>query len=243
VYTETPYPVTVLWIPGHYNISGNEAVDHLAKQSTSWAGENEPRKEPVNRPDPTLALGNAKRRVLQKLESEWLKEWNTGEHRRALHALEPSPNKTTLRIYEGSTRGLDTVLIRIRTEKVGTAAYRHSLKKIDSPGCTLCDGRTPQTMNHILFSCPALRELRVDHWPEGAPGSKTKLYESPDKAAVTAQFVIASKAFTEFRSLYSDEEGTKRDHNREVLLTLRGVVRGGQVVQQEPTTGTAAGDG
>jgi hypothetical protein len=60
---------------------------------------------------------------------------------------------------------------------------------------------------------------------------KAKLYKTPSKAAETAQFVIASRALNEFRSLDEGEESTKRDHNREVILAARG----GRALQQEPT--------
>ena len=133
-----------------------------------------------------------------------------------------NPTKDSLDIYAGSTRGLDIVLIRIRTEKVGTDAHRYKLGHSETGMCTLCDLNTPQTIRHLFFACPTLSELRDEFWPEGMPGSKKDLYEDPEKATVSAQSMIASGALHKFRSLSWREEASLRKQNQEAILAARG---------------------
>jgi ribonuclease HI len=205
-------PVTVIWVPGHVDIPGNEQVDNIAKRATGWRPEPEYPARPVNRPDQTAAIGSSKQRVREAILDIWRRRWRNNTTGRELYEICQEPNKRTLQAYKANTRALDTVIMRMRTANIGTAAVRFRYNHVDSPDCDQCDSETPQTLKHLLFTCPALTDLRQEYWPEGMARNLTELLT--DQPVKAAKFMVHSRVIHEFKGVNLDvEEGLLRDLN------------------------------
>ena len=93
--------------------------------------------------------------------------------------------------YHQLTRKQQVIVFRLRT---GHNRLNHHLSRklrlVPSPLCPC--GLEEQTTEHVLQSCPDLRELRDETWPE--PTSlRGKLYGSVEALQRTANFILASK--------------------------------------------------
>ena len=165
--------VSLIWLPAHNGIYGNEVADRIAKYAATEI--------PLG-PEPLIAIEQP---LIRKLTNTWLDDqiktaWrgsNGCEHSKCF-------------IYETSGRVSDQIMdmskneIRIITGLItGHCKLNQHLVRMgirNDPDCDLC-GRTAETAKHILCECAVLANQRKKHFARSPtnPGSlcKDNLYK------------------------------------------------------------------
>jgi len=128
--------ITILWVPGHRGITGNETADSEARNVQSAPSH---LFSPHNKKD----LVNL---VLSKHNTSKLTHWSNFNHRYL--ALNPNCTKTQLPTL--ATRKIATTFTRLRIGH-SQQTHGHLLAGKPPPICHQCS--EPCTMNHILNEC------------------------------------------------------------------------------------------
>ena len=121
-----PHEITLLWIPSHCGIEGNDKADELAKK----------RGVPV------------------------------------AHAIMKSKIKSQSWPITHKAARVRSLFSRLRTgHAVELKAYRHRIEKEEDGKCELCE-KEDETIEHVLFRCPAESRGRNTTFKEGVRGMK-----------------------------------------------------------------------
>ena len=156
--------ITLQWIPGHVQIPGNERADALAKQGAM-------KTQNVS----SASINTAKQIIKQTKKKIWMNEWTNTDKGRNFYNHMPSPNPNDN--INQIKRNEQVTIFRLRS---GHAPLNKHLSRIgvkDNPLCPLC-GVHEETVNHHLFECFALTDLRREYLPE-QPDICNTLYGAP----------------------------------------------------------------
>jgi len=135
--------VTVMWIPSHVGIEGNERADQLANAGALMDQEGIP---------VTHAITKAKIKA---------QKWQT-THPRAKEIYGERKRPRT-EIESKWPRSVRTLYGRLRTGHAKELNYyQHKIGNIPSPNCEECS--EIEDIQHVLTKCPRLEEARVRHW-------------------------------------------------------------------------------
>ena len=147
--------VTLVWVPGHHGIIGNEIADKLARQATAV---------PLFSPEPALGIPKC-------LAREAIKRWTEYQH---FKSLENCARLQTLQVFRGRTckkRADDLLKLGRHQLKMavailtGHAAVRGNLRIMGlfsgDPSCRFCKMET-ETVQHITCCCEALASQRYN---------------------------------------------------------------------------------
>ena len=155
------HAVTLLWIPYHCNLPGNEAADSLTKEGTT--------KEQVDR---STSYPEVKTSLKAKQHSKW----------RHKH---PRYNKADT--YYLLTRREQVTVFRLRTGHNCLSYHLYSKLCIGHTEQCPCSTGS-QTTEHLLQSCPTYEPLRKGIWRDHTPVAR-KLYGSLRDLRCTATFI------------------------------------------------------
>ena len=136
--------ITVLWIPSHCDVGGNEKADELAKQGTLMDQHDTP---------VTHRIVKAKIKAAR---------WRV-EHERAIQTY-GERRSPRLDIEEKWPRRVRTLYVWLRTQHSMELRWFtfHKLGVIDDPLCQECGAE--ETIEHVLCKCPALLEECTRQW-------------------------------------------------------------------------------
>ena len=169
--------VTMQWIPGHSKIPGNEHADKLAKEGAS--------KEQIDRP----CDNNTVKQILKNnFKETWLTGWATGQTGRFMYQEMNKPNPQD-KINTLSRKDQCTVF-QLRTGHTKLNAHLNRINPQIAPVCRGC-GYPYETVNHVLFDCEKLSNLRKDLLP-AQPSLSNVLYTNRAKLENTVRFVNMS---------------------------------------------------
>src|SRR5271169_797062 len=141
--------VSIIWIPGHMDIPGNEKADEEAKKA---ATSTQSRRTPFNH-NPLKSARN--RTVKEKSNREWEQAWKNRNHNsRFLRRITTKPNvEKGPKLYNCITkRGQISQLARLRTGHCPLNQYLHRFNIEDSPLCE-CGSGAIETVEHYLLLC------------------------------------------------------------------------------------------
>jgi ribonuclease HI len=210
--------ISFRWIPSHCGVEGNELADKAAKEATGWRqvrGHRGRVKEVMTtatapRPVQQRLLRSAvETRIRQAANSQWEQDWQTSPHGRAAYELTPGPTKQVLRIYRGLPRPLSTVIVQMRTGKIGLRYYLYQRGVPDIQDGVCHCGRATQTVRHVLLACPLFRDLRQQYLTKpggGLGGGDVKtILNSPKLAVRAAKFMLQTGLLGQFGAVRQDE--------------------------------------
>ena len=149
VLAEIKSKVTVLWIPSHCDIDGNECADELANRG---------RKKDQSEIPVTQAIVKAK-----------IKAGNWFPTHKGAKEIYEARRRPKFEIECKWTRRMRSLYARLRSNHAKELAYyQHKIGNIESPNCPEYNQPQPETSKHVLCKCPALEERRVRNWHQGS---------------------------------------------------------------------------
>ena len=74
--------------------------------------------------------------------------------------------KKVLELHRSLDKALSSVIIQMRTGRIGLHDYSRNVPDISSPNC-ICSLKT-QTIPHILLACPLFKDLQKHIWTDGS---------------------------------------------------------------------------
>lgn len=157
---ETGIDVTLRWIPGHEGVPGNETADRAAKKAALRGVRREI--VPGDISYWTMLGAAAKRRIRQSAKDAWEQSWDKQKSGKPTKKLVTCPSKRTLTYWSYLRKATTSILIQLRTERIGLAHYLWRINKRDNPYCEC--GFGGQTTRHILMQCPQYRDERNRMW-------------------------------------------------------------------------------
>lgn len=139
--------ISLIWVPSHIGIPGNEIADGLAKEAI---------KQPEIQIDIPPELADLKRVIRREVMTEWQARWNSAPESRHYWSLE---TKISNRIKFASTnRKKEVVISRLR---LGKCRLNHNMKKINLHKTGLCETcGEEETIEHWLLHCKNTVQLR-----------------------------------------------------------------------------------
>ena len=143
--------IFIQWIPSHVNIPGNERADTLAKQGAKCPQ------------DDTCASMDTAKQIIKRTKREiWMKEWSESDKGRAIFEHMSTPMKNDE--INALKRQEQVNIFRLRSKHVPLNAHLKRIGVLTSSECPLC--QVPEeTVEHHLFLCPALDDLRTELLP------------------------------------------------------------------------------
>ena len=175
--TEHGVKLTLQWIPGHVNIQGNERADTLAKRGASCP-----------QPDVPTSIENTKQTIRANKKEEWMNEWASGDTGRVMfqHMTTPKPKDSINELK----RNESVTIFRLRTQHVPLNSHLRRIGVTEDSSCPLCPC-PDETVEHHLFECPALADLRAQHLPPN-PTIENTLYTHSEQLGKTHTYFVMS---------------------------------------------------
>ena len=137
---EIEQPITVVWVPSHCGVEGNERADVLADEGTKLPQE----KVPVSH-----AIVKAKIKA-----RKWTHTYDRAEK------MYGKRRKPKMDIEKAWPRKVRTLFSRLRSGHAKQLKrYMYMIEKEDDPTCDC--GQEEETIEHVLCRCPALEEKRA----------------------------------------------------------------------------------
>lgn len=132
---------------------GNEIVNQHAKEA---AQKPDDAQNPQNRYIRLAAA--AERRFRQEAKIEWERAWASEKTGRPTRRLMETPSGKTLEYWSGIRKETASVLMQLRTGRIGLNAYLARINRRETARCD-CDLGN-QTVTHVLLECPLHQEGR-----------------------------------------------------------------------------------
>ena len=138
--------ITLLWIPSHCGIEGNEAADRLANEGAKMCQDDVPVTHQI---------------VKAKIKA---RSWEV-THERARNTYKDR-RKPKVDVEKKWPRSVRSLFARLRTgHAMELRAYRHRLDEEVDPMCEIC-GEEEETIEHVLCKCPADEQFRRVNYRE-----------------------------------------------------------------------------
>ena len=161
------------WIPSHCGIPGNERADTLAKRGASML-----------QPERSVSQSTVKKILKSNNTIEWHNRWAQSDKGRVMFNHVTVPNRKDP--INQLKRNEQVVIFRLRTNHIQLNAHLSRITKDHHPACPLCAYRE-ETVQHFLFDCPPLHDLRKQFLPFN-PTRENTLYSPTEQLKQTCRF-------------------------------------------------------
>ena len=142
-----------------------------------------------------------KTKFLGEVTIEWHNQWALSDKGRVMFNFVTTPNKRDP--INSLKRKEQVVIFRLRTNHIQLNSHLSRITKDHESSCPLCDYRE-ETVNHFLFDCLPLQDLRKQYLPP-FPNRENTLYSTSHQLVQTYRYY---------------HEATRRRINIQVLLDL-----------------------
>ncbi|KAJ5751583.1 hypothetical protein N7520_008500 [Penicillium odoratum] len=171
----------------HQGVVGNEIVDRHAKAAAQGP------EEPLNSRNRYICLAAAvKRRLRREAKVEWERAWTVEKTSRPTRRLIEVPTKKTLGYWSRLRKATTSILMKLRTGRVGLSAYLTRINRRETARCECELGKT--TVAHVLLECPLHQEER--DWmrralsAQGIIVRRNELLTRPEARNIVADFMV-----------------------------------------------------
>ena len=137
--------ISLLWIPAHCGIQGNETADHLAKQAL----------KETHQEDVPLSLNIHYSRIRTYILEQWQKSWTNNNHPMS-YAIDSVTLKA--KSFHSNPR-LNYLAYRLALNIPPLNKYLSRFTPV-RPACPNCTLSLCEDRNHFLFTCPAYKVQR-----------------------------------------------------------------------------------
>ena len=145
--------VTLNWVPGHCDVTGNERADQMAREGSS---------KPPYGPEPLVPVpySSLKRAVGNWIRKEHDRAWAGGTVGMSTRAVLPAVDRTLSRSLLDLCRRELRMVVHMLTQHNPLRYHLHRIGQAEDPWCSKC-GMEAETPRHIVEECPALARLRI----------------------------------------------------------------------------------
>jgi ribonuclease HI len=148
--------ISLVWVPGHMNIAGNEEADKAAKEAARSRDGGTAHKTMKSARNQTI-----KRATKMEWKIGWEKEKTTAQHLRLITTKTETEAQNAHKLYNIIDKRPDIAMLsRLRTGHCFLNQYLHRFHHEDSPECT-CGSGAPETVEHFLIHCPKYDKERA----------------------------------------------------------------------------------
>ena len=185
--------ISIIWIPGHMDIYGNEMADTAAKKAAS---------ERLGTRFKNNALKSSRNMTIKRAsQTEWATRWqNDKENARQLRRITKKRMvQSGLKIYNNiTTRTEMATTARLRTGHCSLNQYLYRMGFEDSPECKTCRNGRVETVEHFLLHCDNHERERMELTEEVGVGGMwiEKLLGYPNLIKHTFDYVEKTRRFT-----------------------------------------------
>jgi len=138
-------------------VPGNELADAAAKNAALGGVEGENvGSEAVNQFIRLAAT--AKQQVRSRIRAKWAALWAKERTGKPNQRLVQVPHKKTLRLFEGLPKHYTSILVQMRSMRIGLKHFLFKIGEADSDKCNCLEGS--QTPQHVLLQCPLYTDER-----------------------------------------------------------------------------------
>jgi len=92
--------------------------------------------------------------------SKWKDRWEKSQKGRAIALYHPQPTPKALQLYKNRTKPFCSILIQLRTGKIGLNDFLHRARVPNIEALCECK-EEEETVGHFLFKCPRWKEQRA----------------------------------------------------------------------------------
>jgi hypothetical protein len=205
--------ITLRWIPAHVGVPGNETADWLAKTATGWKAKRSG-KDPLSLPLPIVdpqrimkmtwlpqLLSSCKRMIKQHTRDCWGGAWRNGVtgmlYKKRWQDGSERLDRHINKLYQNLTHKAEaSVLIQMRTEKIGLHGYLYQINRSDNPWCGC--RQAYQTVRHIIEDCEFLGDLRGQYLGTDSISDARIFLSHTELTSKTAKFMLATGLLGQF---------------------------------------------
>ncbi|CAL4058717.1 unnamed protein product, partial [Meganyctiphanes norvegica] len=128
------------WIPSHCNISGNDIVDQLANNGRTLNGITYP-----------VELNDLQYQTKKQMLWIWQQKWDIQRQNRTFGLIKPILGNWYWCRHD--SRALDTIMTKMRLEKVGLNKYLQRVNLSPTDLCAQCNSGDIEDVSHYLLYC------------------------------------------------------------------------------------------
>jgi Reverse transcriptase (RNA-dependent DNA polymerase) len=127
---------------------------------------------------------------------KWKERWITGKKGRIIATYNPIPTPKALNLYKDRTKAFSSILILLRTQKIGLNSFLH---RMGVPGIdALCDcEEEEETVEHFLYKCSKWNDYR-NILGDFTLKSLAETLQSREGSYRAARFLLATKRLEQF---------------------------------------------
>ena len=144
--------VTLRWVPGHFEVPGNERADALAREGSS---------RPPYGPEPLVPVpySSLKRTIGAWIQMKHNRAWTDGTVGAVTRLVLPATDRNlTKSLLDLNRREMRTV-VHMLTQHNTLRFHMHRIGRAENPLCSKC-GEEPETPRHLIEQCSALTLTR-----------------------------------------------------------------------------------
>lgn len=180
---------------------------HKTIQEQTAQGIKVPKRVPTRGQDETLEQATHREwnRYKKCLEAyftiKWRKRWIANKKGRVVANYRPYPTKQALSLYKDRTKAFSSILIGLRTGKIGLQGFLSNMRVpgYESPTCDC--GEDTETVEHFLLKCPRWSQERGEVLPNLAGKSLRTILNSRMYSQKAVEFVMRTKRLEQFQAV------------------------------------------